>query len=57
MLFFGLGCIHWPYLLCFASPLLIFHGADLALSAHRGRRSVAVLARAHTLTHAQIGVR
>ena len=57
LLFFGLGCIHWPYLLCVASPLIIFHAADLALTTHRGRRRVASLARAHTLTHTRTHTR
>ena len=46
-LFVGFGAIHWPTIVPFASPLVLFYSSDFALAQHRGRSRVGAAARAH----------
>ena len=34
--FFAFGCVHWPTLLCFAAPTIVFFAADGATRAREG---------------------
>jgi len=45
LVFFGFGCIHWPTLLAYAAPSIVFYAADLMLRRHNSRQGVAAIAR------------
>ena len=45
LIFFAFGCIHWPTLLAYAAPSIVFYAADAALRRHVSRGRVEALAR------------
>lgn len=45
LVFFGFGCIHWPTILAYAAPSIVFYAADLMLRMHISRQGVEAIAR------------
>lgn len=45
LVFFAFGCIHWPTILAYSAPSIVFYAADAALRFHTSRARVPTIAR------------